>query len=275
MKILAAMLAVILSAAAVSSCGRSHAPSTKGGSEAPNPNVPTTAEQQVVFVSAQFNTEIAIHIPPDEFASSQVLATAMQSGGTVEWWTFIRSNVGCVQQGYAVNLTTRMTPTVDGYNLDGNQLETTLEQAGVRTIQNYSLTLNPTPWGSISRSFSCVVNTGSMASLAQGQDLHGALVIPVGQRICSRWTYVNHYESPILGRGNAKVFAGTFSYTMKPLADGVQFSGDGTASVKMYLNPDNGQWTVMDFELHDPQLSVTGFSGVEQASSAQSSCPGP
>jgi len=267
----------LLCAVLLVSCGpkqqSQQAQASSNAPAAPNPNVPTAAEQQFVFSNAQFTAPILLHVPPDDFPSSQVLAR--ENGSTVEWWAFNGSNIGCVQQGYATTIGFPPLPAVDGYNFDGHTLENVLEGAGVRAIQSYSLTLNPTPWGSIERSFSCTITTGSMAPFAQGQDLHGALTIPLAQRVCSRWTFVNHYQNAVPGQGNAQVFAGTFAYTMKPLVDGARFSGDGTASIKMYLNPDNGQWTVLSFEQHDPQLSFTGFAGVEQAAPVQTSCAGP
>lgn len=270
LKLLGAMLFL---AVAVSACGRSQSNgANSSSSNTANPNAPTPAEQQVIFSYAQFASQIAMHIPADEFASSQIIAAQQ---GPWEWWTFIRSNVGCAQEGYAVTLTSHAVPTVDGYSFDGNQLESTLEQAGLRVVQSYTTTLNPTPWGSISRTFNCLINTGKMAPFAQGQNLHGDLTIPLGQRVCSRWTFVNHYQSPTPGQGNVQVFAGTFAYSMKSLVVGAVFSGEGTASVKMYLNPDNGQWTVTNFELHDPQLSFSGFSDVVQPDPAQTTCIGP
>jgi hypothetical protein len=243
------------------------------GNISPNPNVPTAAEQQAIFSSAQFTAPVFLRIPADDFRSSQILAS--ENGSTVEWWTFVRSKIGCVQQGAGASSPIPLKPSVDGYNIDGTQLESVLERAGVRAVQSYSLTLDPTPWGTAPYSFSCTVNTGNMAPFAQGQDMHGALAISIVQRVCSRWTFVNHYQTAVPGQGNAQVFAGTFAYSMKPLVDGAQFTGDGTASVKMYLNPDNGQWTIASFELHDPPLSISNLSGVEQAAPTQTDCGGP
>lgn len=259
---------VLFIAAVLSACGRSHS----GSGGAANPGEPTTAEQQLIFSYAQFATPVMMHIPPDDFASSQVVAAQQ---GPWEWWTFIRSNISCVQQGYAVDLTSHPVPTVDGYPLDGNQLEVTLEQADVRAVQSYTITLNPTPWGSIPRTFQCLINTDKMAPFAPGQDLHGELNIAIGQRVCSRWTFANRYQTATSGQGNVQVFAGTFAYKMNPLVNGAVFTGEGTASVKMQLNPDNGQWTITDFEQHDPSLSFSGFSNPVPAQVPGTWCPAP
>jgi hypothetical protein len=53
-----------------------------------------------------------------------------------------------------------------------------------------------------------------------------------------------------------KVFAGTFSYRIDPLVPIVSFSGEGTATVKMFLNPDDGQWTIDKWEEHDPSITI-------------------
>jgi hypothetical protein len=263
----------------VAGCGRSpngggsySNPTSSNAPATVDPNVPTAAEQHLAFSNSQFTNLVMLHIPADDFASTQMLA---QQTGQVEWWTFVRSNIGCAQSGYAANLTSHPLPTIDGYGLDGNAVESTLEQAGVRAVQSYTLTLDPTPWGSINRSFACLINTGTMAQFVPGQNLHGDLAIPIGQRVCTRWTYANHYQTPVPGQGTVQVFAGTFTYTMKPLVTGVQFPGTGTASVKLSLNPDNGQWTVVDFQLRDPPISFGGFSGVEPASPTQTTCAGP
>jgi hypothetical protein len=60
---------------------------------------------------------------------------------------------------------------------------------------------------------------------------------------------------------------------MNSLVKGAVFSGEGTASVKMQLNPDNGQWTITDFRQHDPSLSFSGFSDPMPAAAPQASCP--
>jgi hypothetical protein len=262
--------AALLCALALSSCERHQSGNASSSSE-PDPNLPTVAEQTVVFSYPQFTAPIKMHIPADDFASAQTLAA--ENGGTVDWSTYLGSNIGCVQQGYATVIGFRPMPSVDGYNIDGHQLEDVLEQSRFRSVQSYSLTLNPTPWGSIARSFACTVNTGNTTLFAPFQAPHGELAVLVGERGCKHWTFVNHYQTAVPGQGNAKVFAGTFVYAVKGLVDGAQFSGDGTASVKLYLNPDNGQWTVTNFELHDPPLSFNGFSGVEQGVSPQTSCP--
>jgi hypothetical protein len=51
------------------------------------------------------------------------------------------------------------------------------------------------------------------------------------------------------------VFAGTFSYRVDPLVPIVSFSGEGTGTVKMFLNFDNGQWTIDSWEEHDPAIA--------------------
>lgn len=251
-------------------CGRPH--NGSGGGAQDSSSGPTTAQQQIAFQYPQFANVISMHILADDYLSTRKLLSA---SGTVDWDTYIRSNIGCVQQGYATNQGQFSVPSVDGYNISNGSLEAGLEKGGLRTYQSFNLTLNPTPWGSITRSFQCLVNTDKMQALAAGQDIHGNLNIPVGQRICARWTFANSYQTATPGQGNVQVFSGTFAYTIKPLIQGVQFLGAGTATVKMYLSPDNGQWVMLSFTQHDPSVSFGALTSAVRPDPTPSACPGP
>lgn len=87
-------------------------------------------------------------------------------------------------------------------------------------------------------------------------DIHGGVTVVLARRVYHHWAFENRYETPIPGKGNVKVFAGTVTYSLQIVPPGVSASGNGSANVKLHLDPDNGQWTLDTLELHDPSLSL-------------------
>lgn len=86
----------------------------------------------------------------------------------------------------------------------------------------------------------------------QATNVHNGLDIPIGRRVLTKWTFRNRYDTPIPGKGNVKVFAGTFTYRIHPLVPIVAFPGEGTATVKLYFDPDDGRWTIDNWQMKDP-----------------------
>jgi hypothetical protein len=87
-----------------------------------------------------------------------------------------------------------------------------------------------------------------------------AATIVVGKRVLARWTYRNTYTTPFPGKGDVKVFAGTFTYKIDPINNSslkVSFPTAGTWKIKMYLDPDNGKWTVIDSKDDSPTINLT------------------
>ena len=87
-------------------------------------------------------------------------------------------------------------------------------------------------------------------------DFHNGVDLVAGRRELVGWTYANTYETDFPGKGKVKVFAGTFTYTIKPLMPDLSFKEDGKASIKMFLDPDTGQWTIISFDIGDPSLTL-------------------
>jgi hypothetical protein len=90
----------------------------------------------------------------------------------------------------------------------------------------------------------------------RAQGVHNGLVIPLLSRKFGAWTYRNRYEADVLGSGKVKMFAGTFTYTLESAIPNGVVAGEGTGSVKVMLNPDNGQWQVTEYQNQDPSISL-------------------
>lgn len=94
-------------------------------------------------------------------------------------------------------------------------------------------------------------------SVAQGSQNGVNLVI--GKRVFEAWTYSNSYTTPLPQKGDVKVFAGTFSYKIEPAVPsvlGFSSNGLGIWRVKMYYDPDRGNWTTLESEKTDPSISL-------------------
>jgi len=107
--------------------------------------------------------------------------------------------------------------------------------------------------------FVCAIlndNVGKYLPPNQARDVHNGLDIPIGRRALTKWTFRNRYDTPVPGKGNVKVFAGTFTYRIDPIVPIVAFPGEGTATVKLYLNPDNGRWTIDNWQMQDPGITL-------------------
>lgn len=109
-----------------------------------------------------------------------------------------------------------------------------------------------------SNTFVCPVLIDTIKSYLpdQNADIHHGVTFVLARRVFDHWTFENRYETPVPGKGNVKVFAGTVAYSLQIVPPGVSASGAGSANVKLHLDPDNGQWTIDSMELHDPSLSL-------------------
>lgn len=114
--------------------------------------------------------------------------------------------------------------------------------------------------------------------VVSGDSHHGINLIAL-KRSCTNWTYANVYEMEIPGKGNVKVFAGTFNYRLLPLLPGLTTTGSGTAEVKMFADPDTGTWRLMEFQRSNDNTSITwtpippGTERMQQP--LEGHCPGP
>lgn len=96
--------------------------------------------------------------------------------------------------------------------------------------------------------------------------IHNGFAMPMAKRMFNGWTYRNRYSTPVPGRGDVKVLAGTFTYSMEPLTPFISFGGTGIASVKVMLNPDTGQWNIVNAQLRDPPL-IFEFKPISRSTS--------
>jgi len=127
-------------------------------------------------------------------------------------------------------------------------------------LQTYPITFPnssmPDSAGGTSLTYTCAVVGGIVERFRpgadRGTDRHHGLDIPFAARHFLAWTYRNRYTTQIDGKGDVKVFAGTFTYEMRPVLPGVSFQGQGTANVKLMFNPDTGKWDTQSFDLTDP-----------------------
>lgn len=236
-------------AGGLASCGP-NGKQTDGDSAPPDLS---DVQRQLIFNDPRFASYINMHIPADAFLSAQFLAA--QSGSTA-WDTLLRISITCGESGYASLPHRPPDPTVDEYSFGPGVLTQVLVNSGLRTSDNFTLTIVASPWGNIQRSYSCPINKDEIRKFAGDTDIHGPLTIPLGARVCRRWTYSNEYDAALPGKGNVHVFAGTFEFDMTPLVDGARFTGQGTAAVKMHQDPDNGSWVLDEFKVTDPSLSM-------------------
>ncbi len=244
-------LAALLVVTALASCGQSDKPKneTDGGL--------SVEQRQLIFDDPRFASDIVLHIPADNYAASQLIAA---QGGKIPWELTVRM-AGCPQSGSITMETHGPEPYIDGYPFPKGTLSGLLESSGLRITSNYTVLVLGSPWGDIQRTYSCAENQDGLRPYTNAADIHGALAIPVASRICSSWTYTNTYRTPMAGRGEVEVFAGTFTYTLASRVQGVSASGTGTAAVKMYRDPDNGGWVLLSYQLTDPSLTLGSFGG--------------
>lgn len=151
---------------------------------------------------------------------------------------------------------------INGYNFNRRVIYDWLLNNRVVQVSTYNIRY---PNASMAQSYGgedaypCSIvndNVSKYFPSSQARNVHNGLNIPIGRRVFAKWTFRNRYDTPVPGKGNVKVFAGTFTYKIAPIVPIVSFSGEGTATVKLYLNPDNGRWTVDRWEQHDPSISL-------------------
>lgn len=127
-------------------------------------------------------------------------------------------------------------------------------------VQQYTINVLNSGGGLTPTTFFCPIVQEAVRQFLpadqQNVDIHHGIGFPLAYRMLMRFTYENEYDTQTPGMGNVKVYAATFSYALMTRLPGVSFSGPGTGSVKMYLNPDNGQWTTADYQQQDPTIAL-------------------
>ena len=104
-------------------------------------------------------------------------------------------------------------------------------------------------------------------------DHHSGVEASIGRRVLTKWTYRNRYETPLAGKGNVKVFAGSFTYKIESTTRLAAFPGEGTATVKLFRDPDNGRWTRMDWNMKDPTILLLSLPLTSQKPTGNQDIP--
>lgn len=82
----------------------------------------------------------------------------------------------------------------------------------------------------------------------------GQPALAIAYRTNIRLTYTNQYESDLPEKGKSKILATTCEYDVAFFAENLSASGKGKCEGKWFMDNDTGKWTVMNFEVHDPDI---------------------
>ncbi len=233
-------------------------PTNKSNSDgAPATAAPTGAQddERAALLIAQFTTPIILNLNVDGYDAAAHLASL---GGIDP-----RPTYGAVYEQNSGGCPTAISGRGLVLNSNAGAIDPALvlgwlQKEHFLEVQSFTITYSNAQmaesYGS-SNTFYCLVLTPAFAPYAGTQDIHHATTVQLAQRVFDRWTFENRYEMAYPGKGSVSVFAGTFTYHFQGIAPGVSSSGTGTASVKLYRNPDNGQWTVLEYNATDPGIA--------------------
>jgi hypothetical protein len=249
-----------LSLLALTACGKSDTGqnSPAGGRTASE----GVAEDEAVALSApQFTAPILVRVNADAYQQSQQLEALngvdprATNGAAYERTAF--APCGASIQDAAFTVQADMDGPARGADLVNALTRSSLYRFSSYNIQYPNRTSNDNGTYNI---FVCAVRADDARDYFlpadRGRDIHGPVSLLFSRRLFLDWTYRNRYEAPVSGRGSLKVFAGTMSYKMDVVMPIGSYNGDGTASVRVTLNPDTGKWEVESYELHDPELTL-------------------
>ena len=216
---------------------------------------------QPMFV--RFSDPIELIVPPDAFESARFLSNISGSSNLTNRGVPDLSDCRREIQFAVRNLSTapnsrqileflRKNYFVDAVNYRADFVERGITGRGADgTVYTMDI---PRP-----ETFRCITYNYKLAAHLKGPSgaaipigaLHRGGIARLGARKMTKWTYQKGYETPIPGKGNVQIFAGTFTYTVvkdTQTFPGLSFNGEGTVAMKMWLNPDNGQWTVEEWK---------------------------
>lgn len=232
-----------------------------GCGKSPNKQSAGDADEDAALSHSEFVAPILLHIDRDGFSEAQRLRALNgvsnfgpddlnQAGGLNDFPPCAEQGPDGIRHAIDVNII--------GYNFDMGVVAGWMRNNRFIEFETYNLRY-PKFASKAPAVFVCPIlndNVGKYLPSNQARNIHNGIDIPIGRRILTKWTYRNRYETPAPGRGNVKVFAGTFTYKIDPIIPIVSFSGEGTATVKLYIDPDNGRWTVDSWEQHDPGITL-------------------
>jgi hypothetical protein len=243
----------------VASCGKGSTGQNSAATGAP-PAEGVSEDEAAVWAAPQFTRPIMLHISADAYQESQQLAALNGNdphetyGAAYETSRFFPCATNSLDAESIIHA------SIDGLDINQTALANALIRGNLYHFDTYTIQYpnrTTNDYGT-SNVFSCVVRVDEardyLLPADRGQNIHGPVSLLFSRRLFSAWTYRNRYETQVPGRGSVKVFAGTMIYKMDVVIPIGSYNGDGTASVRVTLNPDTGKWEVESFELHDPEL---------------------
>jgi len=220
-------------------------------------------DEKAALLNPAFTNPILMQFPPDTYAAAQ-RAAAMNgvderptNGAAYNSSDFLPCHVpDPVNPGVGFGI------SIGQYQFGRDVIVNWLARKGLVLVNRYTIRYPNTTYAQYGteNTFICPVVSDAMLQYvpeeARAGGLHNGLTIPLLWRKFGEWTYRNRYETDVPGSGNVKMFAGTFTYTLESAIPNGVVAGVGTGSVKVMLNPDNGQWQVTEYQNQDPSISL-------------------
>lgn len=243
-----------------------HARSTASG-------VTTPPTQTSESVPTQSNEDEAAALTPSKFTDPVTLSLNIDANDVIPTISALkgvdnRSTNGAVYEksdfsGCQVDSSQiSVALSISGYNLSPQSITAWMIRQGFLTVMTYPITYPNARYPGLgnANTFLCpVINDTLREHFPSGigmVDIHHGIKFRFAHRVFDRWTYENRYDTTVPGKGTVKVFAGTFAYRMESNFPGVSFEGMGSVTVKLYKDPDNGQWTIASYEMREPDIRL-------------------
>lgn len=240
---------------------------------------PRGADETAALSDSKFTTPIVLRLGQDGYSQAQKLVAMngvdnrRTSGARYETSRYLPCGG---QREYSGSL--QISTHIDnGYDFDDMTMKKWLSNNRIIESVTYNIRYpnagSENPYGN-NDDYVCPIvndNVSKYFSSIQGRNVHNGLDIPIGRRVLTKWTFRNRYSTDIPGKGNVKVFAGTFTYMVVSMVPIVSFSGEGTVTVKMYLDPDTGRWTKDNWEKDDKRISLSLLTNPLEPSKATAS----
>jgi hypothetical protein len=204
--------------------------------------VPASAQDlDSLFLSdQQFQEPIVWHVPGDSEKSISLIKSLTRP---VDWfsqeWRVITG--GCQENSKVFG----MISGLRGVFPQGDDMERWAVSNGY--IHEQPLEVKYTGYNG-THQYLCITSDKKLVSILPSKSASAGGVVLLGTRSLTKWTYRNTYTTQLYGKGEVKVFAGTFTYDVIPKNPYVKFSGHPSVTVKAYLDPDTGRWAVLNWQ---------------------------
>jgi hypothetical protein len=220
-------------------------------------------DEKAALANPAFTNPILMQLPTDTYAASLRVA-AMNgvdnrptNGAAYNSSDFLPCHVpDPITPGVGLNV------SIGTYPFERDAVVNWLAGKGLVLVNRYTIrypNATSAQYGT-ENTFICPVVSDAMLQYvpeeARAGGVHNGLAIPILWRKFQAWTYQNRYETDVPGSGKVKMFAGTFTYTFESAIPNGVVAGEGTGSVKVMLNPDNGQWQVTEYQNQDPSITL-------------------